>query len=296
MADMSTPTRTPRTNASRRRAAEIRAWAADNGFELAPAGRIPAPVTAAFEAAASSPADPGPGAAGAAERQGDEPASGNQWDDDFATDDNELADESEPEFGPLPLADPGPPPAESGQEPEPGPPPPASLAEARARAQGGQGAGKGKAPRLPGWATAAEKVADRAGPQIKTTVKVTKAMREDIEGKLALILAVPVMAWETADPYCGGAASDRLDKMIKTAVPLICQSPEAINLFTRGTTWVLWLEFLSAVMPVAGAVYQHHIAHTVEIVPADGDQAAEPDPGQQYPSVFTGHIPAPRPA
>jgi hypothetical protein len=287
MAGMSTP----RTNESRRRAAAIRAWAVDNGFTVAEGGRIPAAVTAAYDAAHAEPngaASPAPGPAGD-DDQGAADESGPEWDDGDQGDG--------PQFGPLPLADLGPPPLDgdqSAQDDQSGPPPPASLAEARERAQGQQSGRGSRKRRAPGWA-AAESIADRAGPRVKTTIKVTKAVQQDIEGKLTLLLSVPVMAWETADPYCGGAAADRLERMIQTAVPLICQSPDAVKMFTRGTTWMLWLEFLVAIAPVGGAVYQHHVAHTVELERAPEPEQAGPPPGQQYPSVFTGHVPAPQP-
>jgi hypothetical protein len=301
MADMSTPTRAPRTNASRRRAAAVRAWAVDNGFTVAEGGRIPAAVTAAYEAweagAEPVPNGPGPGAAEPGPQDdGSGPGeSGPDWGDGDQGDDE--GDTLSP-FGPGGTASPPQDGPESDQAAEPGLPPPASLAEARERAQGDQGAGSGRKKR-PGWATFAEK-ADRAARPVEPVVKITKAVREDIAGKLTLMLTFPLMAWETVDPYCGGAASARLDRMVQTAVPLICQSPDAVKLFTKGTTYVLWLEFISAVMPVGAAVYQHHIAHTVELVPADQAEAAEADqagadPGQQYPPVFTGHIPVPRP-
>ena len=86
MAGMSTP----RTNADRRQAAALRAWAAENGYELAPAGRIPAPIRAAYEAAQAA----GPGDQ---DDQGDPPdgdppdgdpgelgESGGQWDDELS--------------------------------------------------------------------------------------------------------------------------------------------------------------------------------------------------------------------
>ena len=295
MAGMSTP----RTNADRRQAAALRTWAAENGYELAPAGRIPAPVRAAYEAAQAA----GPGDQ---DDQGDPPdgdppdgdpdelgESGGQWDDELS------------------LSGPASPPPDGDQDAESGPEadaPPATLAEARERVSGPQDTGGGRSgrPRPPSWATAADKAGDRAGPGIASPVKITKAVRDDVAGKLTLMLTFPVMAWQTVDPLCGGEAADRLDRIVQTAVPLICQSPDAVKMFTKGTTYMLWLEFLMAITPVAGTVYQHHIAHTIELVeaPADGqDPAANGHPGHhpgpdlsaQYPPVATGHIPVPRP-
>ena len=176
-------------------------------------------------------------------------------------------------------------------EPE-GPPPPASLAEARERAASGK-------PKAPGWA---KPDSAGAGPRTPAPVRVSKAVERDIEGKLALMLAVPVGAWEIADPYCGGAMADAMPATIKAAVPLICQSPGAVAFFTRGATWMLWLGLVTALRPVGMAVWRHHLspeAQRERELEARSEQAQPAQPQADlsaYTTVVTGHVPQPRPA
>jgi Lsr2 len=178
---------------------------------------------------------------------------------------------------------------ETEPEPEPGPPPPASLDEARERAAAGGKRKRGGSS----WAGAAKAQ--------QPAVKVTAAVRGDIEGKLALLLSVPVGAWEMADPYCGGAAAAAMPETIRAAVPLICQSPAAVAFFQRGTTWMLWLGLANALRPVAAAVYDHHLspeARKRQEAEREGgfvvEAAPAPDLGM-YSTVVTGHVPQPQP-
>lgn len=183
--------------------------------------------------------------------------------------------------------------------PEDGPPPPASLDEARERA----GIGRGKR-KPPGWARAEGQATPKPPP-----VRVSKAVQADIEGKLALMLAVPVGAWEIADPYCGGAAAEAAPATIKALVPIICQSPGAIAFFTRSATWMLYLALLAALRPVGMAVYRHHLSpeaqHEREL-----ERLARADPNSElaaqarareqvdvsmYTTNVSGHVPAPQP-
>ena len=183
---------------------------------------------------------------------------------------------------------------EDESEPEDeGPPPPASLDEARERA------GTGGRRKPPGWA---KPDSAGAGPRTPAPVRVSKAVERDIEGKLALMLAVPVGAWELADPYCGGAAAECMPATIKAAVPLICQSPGAVAFFTRGTTWMLWLGLANALRPVGVAVWRHHLSPEAQRE-REREARGEVERSQQppadlsaYTTVVSGHVPEPRPA
>jgi hypothetical protein len=72
---------------------------------------------------------------------------------------------------------------------------------------------------------------------------------------------------------CGGAMADALPNLVKAMVPLIVQSPQVVAWFTRGTQFLLWLELVMALRPVAEAVHAHHVAGTV-MVTKDGEVVA----------------------
>lgn len=260
-----------RTLNDRTRSADIRQWAAGNGFEVSARGKLPAGVIAAYEAAQ----DTEPGKAGADD-------SGPDWTAAAAW----AADAGDPLAG----LEAEPDAAAGAAEPET-PPPPASLDEARERAGGQQHR------RRPPWA---------GGQQAKPKpdpppVKVTASVRSDIEGKLALLLSVPAMTWQMADPYCGGAFADNAANIASKMTPLICQSPDAVRWFTKGTTFILWMDLAVACQPVATAIYRHHLspeaqrAREAAALQGAQQQYAQPDLSA-YTTMVQGHVPEPRPA
>jgi hypothetical protein len=223
----------------RARAAVIREWAAENGFDVASRGNLPAGVVAAWEAAAG-----GDGEGQAPGDDGDAP----DWAAGAAS------------VGAVPVARP----AAPEPEPEARERPVTTLDEARERA----GGDRSRQP--PGWA----KRGPRSRPARQSPPKVTAATVSDIEGKLALMLAVPAAAWKSADPVCGGAFADQLDPIVRAAVPLICQSSDLVGFFTKSTSFLLWLNLAVALQPVGAAIYRHHIA-----APEEEGQDQEPGAG-----------------
>lgn len=273
-----------RTQADRQRAADIRDWAGANGLSLPERGRFPDAVIAAYDAAmAVPPDDDGPGPDWAAAAAGSVPL-----DLDEPGPDDDPPGAAAAESGPAPPA-PG---------PAPGPPPPASLDDARERLAG-------RGPRVPPWA--GSRGGGGSQRPAAAPVKVTPSLTRDIEGKLALLLAIPAATWAAVDPACGQAFSDNLDVITKKAVPLICQSSEAVRWFTTGGVYLLWLDLLLALAPVAQVVYRHHLAGTItvvngrpvparrladgKVVPAD-HAPAEPAPDwSAYSTDVPGHVP-----
>lgn len=268
-----------RTLDDRARSAEIRGWAREQGFEVSPRGAIPKGVVAAFDAAnggGGGPDGDGPDWAAAAAVAGDVA--------------DPLAD-SEGEFDGL------------GEVPPDTPttaPPPADLDEARERLGG--------KPRTPGWAKDDSSEGKRDRRKSQPQARVTKQVIGDIEGKLTLLLTGPGLMWQTVDPVCGTAFADNLDSIVRKAVPLIIQSPDAVRWFTKGATFLLWLDLVWALQPVAQAVYAHHVAATVMVLP-DGTvvpaqrlddgrivplgavpQQARPD-RSAYTTQVAGHVP-----
>lgn len=264
-----------RTAAERQRAADVRDWAAANGLAVSPRGRIPIAVSAAYDAAtaaADEPAEPGPDWAAAG----------------FGSAELDL-DEPDPDAPPGP-AIPGAGAAAgsaNGGAPtaEPSPPPPASLDDARARLAGG---GPGRPPPWAGGRGGGGNQRPPAAP-----VKVNAATVRDIEGKLALLAAVPMAAFEAVDPACGGAAAEVLPQSIKAAVPLICQSETALRLLTEGGTYFLWLSLAQALAPAVTMGWRHHVSHTVTVVDGRAVPAARLPDGRIVPAGGAPRAPAP---
>lgn len=286
-----------RTAADRQEAADARTWAGQQGIPVAGTGRLPAGVLAAFRAYRDG-THPGPAEPGA-----DLPDTPD-WDS--------AAAELGAGQGADVLADVG------GQDqaggaasvssddevPAPSAPPPANLEEARRRLGG-------DTRKRPPWAGRAGR--DRPPRAEPAPIKVTKSVSDDITGKLAMLLTVPVSAWQTVDPACGGAAADNLDNVVRTAVPLICLSQDAVRFFTSATKFMLVWSFLAAVQPVAATVYQHHVTRTIAVLangrivhgtlqpdgtvewpPDVGGQAAAAAPRPDYSAYTTqvaGHVP-----
>jgi hypothetical protein len=279
----------------------IREWAKSAGLEVADTGRIPASVRQAYDLAHADADDPGaePGpdwAAAAAEAGGPGLAASGPPEPDPPAD--APAGPSQPPGGPQ-GTDAGP----AGEST--GPPPPADLADARARLEGTRKRGR------PGWAGKESGRRPRAAKPAPP--KLTREIRGDIEGKLTLLLSGPVSILAAVDPVCGGAAVENLDLVVRKAVPLICQSPAAVAWFTKGTTFLLWLDLVWALQPIAVAAYSHHVAGTVmvlpdgrivpsvrledgSVVPAEQAPAAPRPDYSAYTTHVPGHVPAPRPA
>ena len=269
---------------------EIRAWAAAHGMTVKERGNLPAAVLEAYAAAH-------PGESG----ESGEP--GPDWDAAAG------AETAEPDESPDPPAAPPAAPA-AGAPADEGPPPPADLAEARDRLGGGKQERKRPGWAGPGWRGPSRGKQPTAAPRRPATV--TKALTGEMEARLALLLSIPASTWALLDPVCGGAAADNLDNIVRKSVPLMIQSPQLVAWFTKGQTFLLWVDLAIALQPVAQAVYAHHIAGSVMAVdgqvvparrgpdgrlyPAEPVQPAPPADLSAYTTQVNGHIPQPRPA
>jgi len=273
-----------RTAADRQRAADIRDWAAANGLDVKAQGRIPVAVESAYDAAmtvADDPAEPGPNWADAGI-------------DGLDLDAPEPGPEMAPGVAPGAWAAAPPAPAAGNgiapvPEPATAPPPPASLDDARERL--GSDSRQRSAPPWAG-SRGGGGGAQRPAAPVTPPKPLPAATVRDIEGKLALLLAIPVAGWEAIDPYCGGAASEALPTAVKKAVPVIAQSETAMRWLAEGGGWILALDLLVALMPTARAVYQHHWAHSVMIVNGRAVPAARDAQGHIVPAA---DVPAPPP-
>jgi len=95
-----------------------------------------------------------------------------------------------------------------------------------------------------------------------TGTRITKKMKDDVEGQMATVLAFLAMGISTRDPYCGGALTEQADKIAEKLVPIICKSPSMVKWLTRSTSLKDVLELAMVLAPVARAVADHHILHT----------------------------------
>lgn len=281
-----------RTLEDRLSAREIREWAAGNGHQVSERGRIPRHVTDMYVAAHGGPPIP----------DDEEP----RWSD---------STESDPDGGTDPLArlegqlanEETAAAAAAAQPPAGSPPdtlpPPASLDEARERY-----AQRDKPPRPP-WADRQPPAGKRPPrPRHGPAKPVPQAVRDDMTGKVALLLSVPAMTWQAGDPYCGGAFAENVDNITQKLVPLLCLSPDIVRFFQKTSTFMLLLEFAIACQPVGIAVVKHHVTRTVGIDEKTGRPVqlhyrgpgppadAYPADPAMYTTEVSGHVPQPRPA
>ena len=91
------------------------------------------------------------------------------------------------------------------------------------------------------------------------TIRITKRIRDDVEGKVGLLLGMVTMPIAMRDPVCGTALADNAENIASKMVPLICKSPELVQWFTKRGSFVLWLDLFMACMPVFQAIAQHHL-------------------------------------
>jgi hypothetical protein len=109
-----------------------------------------------------------------------------------------------------------------------------------------------------------------------TTIVITRAVRRDIEGKVAFGLMITADLWGMRDPYCAGALEDNADKIARRMAPLLCQSPAVVEWFVRKSGFMLWVEFGISLKPVLAAILAHHVTKSVTVAKvSDGGPAEE---------------------
>jgi hypothetical protein len=106
----------------------------------------------------------------------------------------------------------------------------------------------------------------------KPTIRVTKKVRDDIEGKVAMMIMMTSMLLQTKDEVCGKALEDNGPTIAQKFVPIICKSPELVRWFTKGGNYTAWLDLCMALWPVLTVAFGHHVSHSI--------QDTKPQPGQ----------------
>jgi hypothetical protein len=110
-----------------------------------------------------------------------------------------------------------------------------------------------------------------------SATKATPAERRLVKDALTLMIKGPAGFLAMKDPHCGGVALEQADAMVKAFTPIICRNATMLSWFTAaGAPWLDYLAIISAVGPVAGAVWSHHVTHTVD-VDQDGQEAPHAD-------------------
>jgi hypothetical protein len=235
-------------------AAEIRAWGRDNGWPgLADRGRFPPGLREAFEDAHGASIEP--------DDDGEDLSAIDESGLDLPDDPGEF------EWG----------------DGIPTPPPPATLEEAREQA--------GRDPEPAHLVTPGKRARRPRKPPADdaATIKVTKAIRDDITGKIAFWLMIPAEPWIRVDPYCGGAYADNLDQIAVKLAPIICLSPDLVRWFSKSSTFILWTELAMACRPVAEAVIAHHVTRRITLTD-QGEAIEQPRGGMDF-SAYSSRQP-----
>jgi hypothetical protein len=165
-------------------------------------------------------------------------------------------------------------------------PPPATLDEARERA--------GRDPEPAHLTSTTRRRIQRKrkpAPDEQPAPKVTKAIRDDITGKIAFWLMIPAEPWLRVDPYCGGAYADNVDQIAIKLAPILCLSPEVVRWFSKSSTFILWTELAMACRPVAEAVIAHHVTRRIT-VNSQGQPVENPGGGMDF-SAYSSRQPNP---
>lgn len=116
----------------------------------------------------------------------------------------------------------------------------------------------------------------------RPTIRVTKRIRDDIQGKVAMMIMMTAMLVQTKDPVCGEALEEHGPKLAEKFVPIICKSPELVRWFTKGGNYTAWLDLCMALWPVLTVVFSHHVSHTI---PKDPRQANQPGQNGHRPNL-----------
>lgn len=87
-----------------------------------------------------------------------------------------------------------------------------------------------------------------------------------IEENLGTYLSVLGITMEMVDPYCGPILADNFDNIVGRWTKVIARYPRAAKLFMSkdGGTLMTWVGAIQATWPVLLAVYEHHLARTVQ--------------------------------
>jgi len=108
-------------------------------------------------------------------------------------------------------------------------------------------------------------------------LKITKRVRDDVEGKIAFMLTVTGSMASMVDPVCGGAFLANGDQVASKLTPIICKSPEAVQWFRKSSNFMLYLDLLVAFWPIFAVIFNHHFSKSRHVI-TDVDATLPPMP------------------
>lgn len=133
--------------------------------------------------------------------------------------------------------------------------------------------GGGKNEEFPSWTDSIPNDPDpdlsfREGkdePKSDPPLVVTKAIQQDIHGKLTFLLGMSSSMMVTMDPLCVGEFQKHLPNITAKMVPIICQSPDMVKFFTKSGGFILWLDLATACWPVVQIIIAHHVTKSLKV-------------------------------
>lgn len=106
-------------------------------------------------------------------------------------------------------------------------------------------------------------------PAEDTEYVINAAGLKKIEDNLGTYLSIVGITVEMIDPFCGPIFASNFDNIVKHWSKVIAHYPKAAELFLEGKGGVVftWISALQATWPFLYAIYQHHLAKTVKVMP-----------------------------
>lgn len=96
-------------------------------------------------------------------------------------------------------------------------------------------------------------------PRAEAPIRITKAVRKDVEGKVAFLMTMMGTMWQAADPICGTVWLNQTPELAEKLAPILCQSPDLVKWFRKGAGYMLYMDLAMAFLPVIQVIYSHHI-------------------------------------
>lgn len=108
-------------------------------------------------------------------------------------------------------------------------------------------------------------------------IRVTAAIRKDVEAKIRFALMPTARLFAMRDPVCGSVAVEQEPEISSAFAEIVCDSPDLVAWFTGPAGgFMKYLRLIMAVQPVLMIGWAHHIAHAV-IEPEAMANGQQPD-------------------
>lgn len=108
-------------------------------------------------------------------------------------------------------------------------------------------------------------------------IRVTAAIRKDVEAKIRFVLMPGAQLFAMRDPVCGSVAVEQEPEISSAFAEIVCDSPDLVAWFTGPAGgFMKYFRLVMAVQPVLMIGWAHHIAHAV-IEPEAMANGQQPD-------------------